>query len=438
MAAPQYTSYPSRIRLGTTSLITPAVQQTRETRVGTGGTTSRSGRTLTTVNYAERDDDYETSDNNSNNANNAQAQRGQAAAAYADNVDYRGFVAGPPSDTLVQKKQNLRTRHPQRTDEQVRGAADEGGDEVLIPIRLDLNLGEFKFKDTFMWNMNEELISPDAFAMILCADLSIPPAIFASQISTQIRTQIEEYAPLASINLPPEADLRAIVDISLHLSRHLFTDKFEWDLTGDGDVYGWTKRICEDLGVTGEWVGAICHAVHEQLLQLKKTACEGGLPAEVDNDAPYGAEAGVRVDQDGLGALWAPKVEVLSREEVEKRDGDRDRVVRRNRREAARFGSGAPPPVQSERRRGARERTQRSPSPTGRTPGPGANGAVILTDMERLRWRCEHCGIGGTGTWAARKGPSGAKSLCNSCGLFWAKEHKLPMWRQGMFSGEYR
>ena len=45
--------------------------------------------------------------------------------------------------------------------------------EVLIPIQLDVEYEELKFKDLFTWNVNEILVSPDSFAQILCLDLGM-------------------------------------------------------------------------------------------------------------------------------------------------------------------------------------------------------------------------------------------------------------------------
>jgi SNF5 / SMARCB1 / INI1 len=44
-----------------------------------------------------------------------------------------------------------------RTDIQMENAAL--ADEVMIPIRLDIDLDSFKIKDAFMWNMNGFVLS---------------------------------------------------------------------------------------------------------------------------------------------------------------------------------------------------------------------------------------------------------------------------------------
>ncbi|CCJ30692.1 unnamed protein product, partial [Pneumocystis jirovecii] len=340
------TTYASRIRTGNTSLIIPIQGQSGSR--STGRLSSRGG----IISYTEKDDDDW----------DQIAENGQETYAVEadDTGDNKGYINGPPPDSVVKRKPAVKTRHI--SDDQMKFAAEN--EEVLIPIRLDLELDNYRLKDVFTWNMNEELITPDLFAQIMCADLDIPASIFAPQISSAIRTQIEEYAPVAEISLPENNDLRVIVNLSLHLSRHLLTDKFEWDLTSSLTPEVFAGQVCADLGLSGEFYPAIAHAIHEHVLRLKKEACEGGLPFELDNDAAYGAEAGIRVEQETLGASWAPHIEVLSREEIEKRDGDRERQVRRTRREASRFGAGSISNF-GERRSG-RDKRGRSLSPNSR------------------------------------------------------------------------
>ena len=43
--------------------------------------------------------------------------------------------------------------------------------EVLVPIRIDMELEGQKLRDCFVWNRNERLITPEAFAEAMCDDL---------------------------------------------------------------------------------------------------------------------------------------------------------------------------------------------------------------------------------------------------------------------------
>ncbi|KAK9459798.1 uncharacterized protein V1516DRAFT_627626 [Lipomyces oligophaga] len=298
-------TYSSRLRLGNTALLVP--QGPLTTTTGTRGASKR--------NYAEVDDD-----------------------------DDRDGAEDGEHAQVIKSRPAMMTKHIYPTEEQLEEAAEQP--EVLIPIRINLDLGTYRLSDFFLWNLSENLITPEQFSAIMCTDLDIPTHIYAPQIANAIKTQIEEYAPVASIDLPPGIQ-NVIVHLSLHLAKHLYEDKFEWDLAG-GDptamLTGLTpemfaRTIVADMGLTGEFYPAIAHAIYEVLIRLKKEACEGHLPTEVDNDAAYNAEAGWRIEHgEGLGDDWAPSVEELTQEEIERREVERERNIRRLRRETAKFG----------------------------------------------------------------------------------------------------
>jgi chromatin structure-remodeling complex subunit SFH1 len=191
----------------------------------------------------------------------------------------------------------------------------------------------------------------------------------------------------------PDDTYRCIVTLNINLMNRLYSDKFEWSLLhppGFAEVFA--KVTCADLGLAGEWVPAVTHAIYEAVLRLKKEACEnGGLvgDGEIENDAVDPViGAGWRYDHEHLCDEWEPKVEVLSKEEIEKREGDRERQIRRLRRETARFSSttnmaGTPlhdffanPEQQENMGRGERSKKKRrfrSLSPLGRdTPDTGS------------------------------------------------------------------
>jgi chromatin structure-remodeling complex subunit SFH1 len=311
----------------------------------------------------------------------------------------------------------------------------------------------FRIKDTFLWNLHEALATPEEFAMGFVRDLDLPnPQAMTLAISNQIRQQLEEYAgvalhPLfqstqskpaltsqtnpsrdvsatpvptqaatpdnraigvsvtkeALVNdsiLNPDDAYRCLINLNINLQNRLYTDKFEWSLLHPpGMAEEFAQITCADLGLGGEWVGAIAHGIYEAVLKLKKEVCEsggmissmGGLGNEIDNQAANGTEAGWRYDPEGLGDEWEPKVETLSKEEIEKREGDRERQIRRLRRETARFSStaGITPDmsrqgsgyfdIDSETPLGRGERSKRkrrfrSLSPSGRGGTPGGRG----------------------------------------------------------------
>ncbi|KAM7216631.1 hypothetical protein V8F06_008042 [Rhypophila decipiens] len=288
--------------------------------------------------------------------------------------------------------------------------------------------------------------------------------------------------PPDSDDVSPDDTYRCIINLNINLSSQVYTDKFEWSLLhppGTAEIFA--KQTCADLGLAGEWVPAMTHAIYEAVLKLKKEACEsGGLVtgwgattlgagtggAEFPNDAAVtagGEGAGWRYDPEHLAEDWEPKLETLSKEEIEKREGDRERQIRRLRRETARFSSntgmaggfpvgfgfGGLIEEETERMgRGERSKKKRrfrslSPLRSG-TPGGGRftpdvgggagatnggyGGGGTLADNERLTWRCMHCKVWGTSVWAVRDGPHGPRTLCNNCGYAFERDRALPRW----------
>lgn len=128
--------------------------------------------------------------------------------------------------------------------------------EVLVPIRLDMEIEGQKLRDAFTWNMNgnvpsplsalnstvskqtshgikespdgtfllllnfsEKLMTPEMFAEILCDDLDLNPLAFVPAIASAIRQQIESY-PTDSI-LEDQTDQRVIIKVwSVALACH--------------------------------------------------------------------------------------------------------------------------------------------------------------------------------------------------------------------------
>lgn len=218
--------------------------------------------------------------------------------------------------------------------------------------------------------------------------------------ATATATLITKDAFVNDSLLNPDDAYRCLINLNINLQNKLYTDKFEWSLLHPpGFAEDFAKVTCAESHLGGEWVSTISHAIYEAVLKLKKEVCEsGGLVSgingygnEIDNLAANGVEAGWRYDPETLGDEWEPKVETLSKEEIERREGDRERQIRRLRRETARFSStaGITPDVSRQSsgyfdvdsetplgrgERNKRKRRFRSLSPLGRSGTPGGRG----------------------------------------------------------------
>ncbi|KAK3353290.1 hypothetical protein B0T25DRAFT_502040 [Lasiosphaeria hispida] len=590
-------TYAPRLRTYNNSLLAPVLPSA--VPVNPLSRTTKRGTTV--INYAEDGyDDYEDDDDdNRRRPTGLRSLRRDDSTAKGDPSEKVGKETAEPVETQgIWREWMGKVRSP-RSDAQ--NFAQAGLPLTLIPIRIDVDIAPFlpggtlpipghnmdpnhpffrpqeitvpyRLRDTFLWNLHETLITTDQFAIQLVNDLDLPNrSQTTTEISKQIRTQLEEYAgvalhPLfhthvnrtnatetvkaphhlesstpapntASISradtpmggnsnvpstpsklaapptpaapavvqtttgevtatatpIPPDADdfspddtYRCIINLNINLSSQIYTDKFEWSLLHPpGTAEAFAKQTCADLGLHGEWVPAMTHAIYEAVLKLKKEACEsGGLVAgwsagpgasgavsEFPNDAAVSAAgdgAGWRYDPEHLADDWEPKLETLSKEEIEKREGDRERQIRRLRRETARFSSntgmagGVPVGFgfgglieQEEERMGRGERSKkkrrfRSLSPRSMTPGGGRftpdvggagpaagggggyGGGGTLAENERSLWRCAHCNVWGTSVWAVRDGPYGPRSLCNNCGFVFERDRKLPRWAKNL------
>jgi SWI/SNF-related matrix-associated actin-dependent regulator of chromatin subfamily B protein 1 len=194
--------------------------------------------------------------------------------------------------------------------------------ECLIPIRLDMELEGQKLRDTFTWNKNESLISPEQFAEILCDDLDLNPVPFVPAISAAIRQQIEAF-PTESI-IEDNSDQRVIVKLNIHVGNTSLVDQIEWDMSDkDNNPEEFAIKLCAELGLGGEFVTAIAYSIRGQLSWHQRTYgfSESQLSTlEVPFRAPSEADT------------WAPFLETLTDAEMEKKIRDQDRNTRRMRR----------------------------------------------------------------------------------------------------------
>ena len=150
-------------------------------------------------------------------------------------------------------------------------------------------------------------------------------------------------------------------------------DHIEWDLLSPLTPEAFAKRLCADIGLTGEAAPLIAHAMHEEILKHKKDAIEWGMiggdtstsngraASEDVGDRDKRDKSGLglvkdktglglvpgawgRAPRDGLGrgpralkSVWkdwndaeeyAARFEVLTAEEVERREVERERASR--------------------------------------------------------------------------------------------------------------
>lgn len=198
--------------------------------------------------------------------------------------------------------------------------ADQGDD--LVPVRLDMEIEGTKLRDTFTWNRNEQVITPEMFAEVLCDDLDLNPMMFVPAIATAIRQQLEQLPQHGIVT--EHSDTRVVIKLNIHVGNISLNDQFEWDM-GDptNNPEDFASKLCAELGLGGEFVTAIAYSIRGQLFWHHRTYAfsESPLPTV---EVPFRSQ--------GEADQWCPFLETLTDAEMEKKIRDQDRNTRRMRR----------------------------------------------------------------------------------------------------------
>ncbi|CCL98490.1 uncharacterized protein FIBRA_00488 [Fibroporia radiculosa] len=409
-----HSTYASRLRTGTTLLMQPVF-----TPASVNAITTRSTRRGGAVNYADPGSGDEFPDAGAIDSDDSdfiasggtrsavRAARLSSKAPAGASVFHTGSVAAaspafqpqqrneldqsylgmiPPSK-FIAAKPVAPTKHdyfpPEALDIQARRPT------ALVPIRVEFETDTHRVRDCFVWNLHEDLIKPEVFARTFCADLDLPTHPWVDTIAAQIRAQLEDHEGVASMDFGANPDAeesmaegeevsecRVVLSIDVQIASYHLSDHIEWDLLSPLTPEMFATTLCAELGLSGEAIPLVAHAVHEELVKHKRDAVEWGVIGGDTRDA--GDElAGERPrdksgnslmkDKTGLGLGWgrAPKdgrgpkplrsvwrdwaeaeefrtrFEVLTAEEVERRETERERASRRLRRETSKFQSQA-------------------------------------------------------------------------------------------------
>ncbi|KAG8940386.1 Chromatin structure remodeling complex protein sfh1, partial [Tulasnella sp. 419] len=132
-----------------------------------------------------------------------------------------------------------------------------------------------------------------------------------------------------------------IIRIDVQLETHHLVDHIEWDLASPLTPEQFAKGLCADLGLSGEALPLIAHAVQEEILKHKKDAVEWGIIGGDRAEGGRGHRGPRRLK--GIWRDWmevkdyGPSIEELTPEELERREMERERASRRMRRETSKF-----------------------------------------------------------------------------------------------------
>ncbi|KAI9275592.1 hypothetical protein BDA99DRAFT_191053 [Phascolomyces articulosus] len=288
----------------------------------------------------ESDDDFEEYAEDSDEGTPSSGMRTRSAVAAAQAVANANIAGGsvrasatPGSQQQQQGQPEMQLRKVIRKKNHIYPPERElerasKMEEVLVPIRLDIDLDEIKLRDAFLWNMNEQFLAPEKFAEILCEDLELPAVKFVPLIAESIRNQVIDFESVHEVELPSES-IRVVINLDLQIGKINLRDRFEWDLnnTSNNAPEIFSKQLAAEAGLGGEYVSIIAHAIREQLYRHKRQWVDESLSEELAEPLVNG----FRNIEDAES--WAPQMEVLSNEELEKLLIAQERNMRRLRRE---------------------------------------------------------------------------------------------------------
>ncbi|GAA5828874.1 hypothetical protein JCM11251_005904 [Rhodosporidiobolus azoricus] len=361
-----FTTYPARMRLGTSALMQPNAfvdkQNAAASATGTGANTpivAGAKRQRSTVNYAEleqfpaeldEDSDEEGARKRGGSGTpGVQSKKAGASAAAAAVVaekkpevwgDGKSYLGALPPGTLVQVQPTKGTKHVALSEEELEEHAEKPGH--FVAVQIDLDVDTFKVRDSFVWNVHEKLVTPEAFARTFCDDLDLP-ATYVEQVAKQIADQVAEFSGIAEFALRSEAeekeqvekDLRVIVNLDVQIGSLHLTDRLEWDLSSSLTPELFAATLCRDLSLDTSATPVISTAIHEELFRLKRSCIEMGL---IGVDEAVMRRRGAK-PLEGVWREWneaqsyGPKVDRLSLDELDKVEQARERANRHAKRD---------------------------------------------------------------------------------------------------------
>lgn len=126
-----------------------------------------------------------------------------------------------------------------------------------------------------------------------------------------------------------------IEQLDVQIDTHHLLDHLEWDLSSTVQPEEFAQTLCNDLGLSGEAIPLVSHAIREEILKHKKDAVEWGVVGggPLDYSFGRGSQRGPR----RLKGVWrdwmevkdyGPRIDELTSEELEKREMEKERASR--------------------------------------------------------------------------------------------------------------
>ncbi|XP_015886913.3 chromatin structure-remodeling complex protein BSH [Ziziphus jujuba] len=220
--------------------------------------------------------------------------------------------------------------------------------ENLVPIRLDIEVDDQKFKDAFTWNPSDPDSEIVVFAKRTVKDLKLPP-VFVTHIASSIQSQLADFRSFEGQDMYAGEKIVPI-KLDLRVNHTLIKDQFLWDLNNfESDPEEFARNFCRDLAIDDPEVGpAIAFAIREQLYEIAIQSVASARESRISKKGRRGAEYAL-ASKAGSGAVdivklfghkssvlrkrkewdvYEPIVDLLSNEEVDALEAREERIAR--------------------------------------------------------------------------------------------------------------
>lgn len=277
-------------------------------------------------------------------------------------LGYAGFGNGwtEAKPRILYPKERKRPRRHLRevswSRESLRSAASK--DEMLVPIRLDIDFDRYKLRDTFTWNLHDNSLPFDLFAEHLCDDYGLPTAGFVNEINKSMKAQLADHHPhkfpeeqeadftrdsrgeVIQYTDTKDDDLRIPIRLDVTVGNVNLVDQIEWDLNNSLNcAEQYADHFCQELGLTMEFSSAIAHSIREQCQMYTKSLFLVGHSFDgkevMDSDLRQSLMPAIfdAIRPRHQLDLFAPALSELSVEQLDRVEREREREGRRNRRQ---------------------------------------------------------------------------------------------------------
>lgn len=244
--------------------------------------------------------------------------------------------------------------------------------EELVPVRLDVEMGQIKLRDTFTWNLHDRYTTPELFAEHLVEDFRVPPEIrepVKQMVNRDIQEQIQDFYPHAFFDdealdptLPYSAykndEMRILIKLNIAIGQHTLVDQFEWEINDPhNSPEDFARQTAADLSLSGEFTTAIAHSIREQCQMFTKSLYITGHPFDGrpvedsdirDNFMPSPLGSVFRPMQSAKD--FTPYLYELSEADLERAELSIMREQRRQKRSVNRRGGPALPDLKDRQR----------------------------------------------------------------------------------------